>query len=239
MNKGRVVLISGAGTGIGAALARRFADEGDKVMGLGRSFHRLQVVGRSISKNGGVFIPIRSDIRSENSVRRALQRSLSRFGRIDILVNNAGVTYFKDFLKTSRKEFDEVMETNLRGMFLVTRGILASMIRKRKGLIVNVLSYAAKTIYTGSSIYSASKSAGEAMMNVLREETRHKGIKVLNVYPGATETPMWKAGHRKRHGRKMMHARDIADLVVEATFLPSSAMTEEIVVRPQHGDLRI
>jgi len=170
---------------------------------------------------------------------RAVERTLSGLGPADILVNNAGVTYFKEFASTTVKEFDYLMETNLRGMFLMTKAVLPSMLKRRKGLVINILSYAAKTVYTGSSIYSASKSAGAAMMRVLREEVRKKGIKVLNVYPGAIETPMWSARNRARFSMRMMQPEEIAEFIVAAAALPASVMLEEVALRPQQGDLRI
>lgn len=234
----RVVLISGAGSGIGEALARRFAVEGCTVVGFGRNTLRLNSLQRHIATSGGSFFPFRCDIRSETSVRAAFKK-MGRLRRVDILVNNAGVTYFKDFVATSAKEFDEVMETNVRGMFLLTRAVLPFMMKRRRGLIINILSFAAKTVYTGSSVYAASKSAGAAMMGVLREELRNRKIKILNVYPGATVTAMWSAGNRSRFQHRMTRPEDIADFIVRTADAPASMMVEEIALRPQKGDLRV
>lgn len=234
----RVVLVSGAGSGIGEALARRFAQDGCTVIGCGRNVSRLNEVRKEIKGEGGTFIPVRCDVRVEANVLAAW-RKINKLGRVDILVNNAGVTYFKDFASTTMKEFDEVMETNVRGMFLLSKAVLPSMMKRRKGLIINILSFAAKTLYTGSGVYSASKSAGEAMMNVLREEVRGKGIKILNVYPGATVTPMWSAKHRSQFSRRMILPAEVADYVVKTANAPDSMMVEEIVFRPQQGDLKV
>lgn len=106
-------------------------------------------------------------------------------------------------------------------------------------MIVNIQSFAAKITYTASSIYAASKSGGVAMMNSLREEVRSRGIKVLNVYPGATDTRMWKPADRRRFADVMMTPQDVARKVVEATHLPESMMVEELVLRPQIGDLTV
>ena len=234
----RIVLVSGAGSGIGEALARRFACEGDVVIGYGRNAARLKTLANRISRSGGDFIPVQCDVRSEASIRAAA-RKVARLGKVDILVNNAGVTYFKDFISMTTKEFDHVMETNVRGMFLLTSAVLPSMLKMRRGLIINILSYAAKTVYTGSSVYAASKSAGAAMMSVLREEVRDKNIKVVNVYPGASVTPMWSVKARSRFKHRMMRPEDVAEFIVATAGMPVSIMVEEIAFRPQLGDLKI
>jgi len=234
----RIVLISGAGTGIGEALAQRFARKGYVVAGMGRNIARLNALKGRIHRDKGIFIPLQCDVRRESDVRSAV-RKISRLGTMEILVNNAGVTYFKELVSTTANEFDHVMDTNVKGMFLLTKAVLPSFLRRRRGLVINILSFAAKTVYTGSSIYSASKSAGSSMMGVLREEVRGKGIKILNVYPGAVATPMWGARNRARLEHRMIHPEEIAECIVGTAALPASMMVEEIALRPQRGDLKI
>lgn len=233
-----VVLVSGAGSGIGDALARRFALERYVVVGCGRHAGRLNILARSIGRAGGIFIPVACDIRDEKGIRK-IKRAVGSVGSVDILVNNAGVTYFKDFISTTAEEFDNIIETNVRGMFLLTKATLPAMLKRRQGLIINIFSFAAKTVYTGSSVYSASKSAGASLMTVLREEVRQQSIKILNVYPGATSTPMWSPRNRSRFEHRMMRPSEIAELVVRMVHLPASMMVEEIAFRPQRGDLRV
>jgi 3-oxoacyl-[acyl-carrier protein] reductase len=168
------------------------------------------------------------------SAVRSIRQSL---GAIDILVNNAGVTVFKEFTKTSLQEFDTILHTNLRGSFLVTKEILPQMIKRSEGTIVNIVSFAAKTTYTESSVYAASKAGMAALMEGLRAEVRGKGVKVVNVFPGAVRTPIWPSRVGKKYGNLMMSSEDLASLVVEAAQQPPSIMVEEIVVRPQQGDI--
>ena len=113
------------------------------------------------------------------------------------------------------------------------------MLEKGRGSIINVLSYAAKVTYTGSSVYAASKAGAEAMMNVLRAETRDKGIKIVNVYPGAVFTPIWHAKHLEQYGHQMMKPAEIAKALYEISCQPPSMMMEDVVIRPQVGDLRV
>jgi short-subunit dehydrogenase len=106
-------------------------------------------------------------------------------------------------------------------------------------MVINVLSYATKARYTKSSVYSASKAGAEAMMNSLREEVRDQGIKIVNVFPGATLTPMWHQKHQEWYGDQMMHPEDVAEAIYEVTLKPKSVMIEDLVIRPQIGDLRV
>jgi NADP-dependent 3-hydroxy acid dehydrogenase YdfG len=235
----RVVWITGASSGIGKALARAFAHRGDLVVLSARRKDLLHSIARSLQRNGASVQVLACDVRNDRELRQVAQKILRTNGHVDVLVNNAGVTSFKDFRSTTIKEFDAVLETNLRGAFIATRAVLPSMMKRKKGLIVNIISYAAKTTYTNSAAYSASKAGTEAMMNVLRAETRKDGIKVVNVYPGAVLTPMWRAKHRARYSAHMISANDVAHFVCNVTTLPEKVMVEEIIIRPQKGDLRI
>ena len=235
----RIVWITGASSGIGKALVELFVGGGETVLASARSKRKLITLQRALAGAAGECIPFACDVRDERSVRATAKEIMTRFKRIDLLINNAGVTSFKNFVGTSVKEFDSIIGTNLRGIFLVNNSVLPDMLKRKRGMIVNIQSFAAKTTYTGSSVYSASKSGAAAMMDCLRAEVRGKRIKVLNVYPGATLTPMWKAPHRKRFAEVMMVSGEVARQIFEATRLPDSMMVEEIVLRPQMGDLTV
>lgn len=234
-----IVWITGASSGIGKALVELFVDGGETVLASARSKGKLFTLQQSLAGAAGECIPFACDVRDERFVRATAKEIMTRFKRVDLLINNAGVTSFKNFVGTSVREFDSIIGTNLRGMFLVTNSVLPDMLKRRRGMIVNIQSFAAKTTYTGSSVYSASKSGAAAMMDCLRAEVRGKGIKVLNVYPGATQTPMWKTSHQKRFAEVMMAPGEVARQIFQATRLPDSMMIEEIVLRPQMGDLNV
>ena len=239
MSAPRVVWITGASSGIGRALAQEFAMHGESVAASARSSANLATLISQLDSSSGSIASFPCDVSREADVIGAADAMLAKFGRIDILFNNAGVTYFKDFADTTVKEFDEVVATNLRGLFLATKAVLPGMIGRGGGTIVNVLSYAAKTPYTGSSVYAASKAGAEAMMNVLRAETREKGIKIVNVHPGAVLTSIWHPKHREKYGHQMMKPAEIAHMLYEITCQPPSMMLEDVVIRPQVGDLRV
>jgi len=216
-----------------------FSEGGDLIAASSRKKHNLKSLRRAIENAGGTCEVFPCDVRNEAQVRKTAGLIRKKLRRVDVLVNNAGITYFKDFVSTSIREFDNVLATNLRGLFLTTRTVLPSMIKRKKGLVINILSFAAKTVYTKSAAYSASKSGAEAMMNVLRAETRDSGVKIINVYPGAVLTPMWQKHHRKKYAAKMLNTSSVARCVYETSIQEPSLMVEEVIIRPQGGDLRV
>lgn len=237
--KSRVVWITGASSGLGAALAEEFVVQGDTVVAAARRRAKLQLLQKKLRGAEGSLEIYACDLRDEKNVRSVASKILAHHKAVDILINNAGVTYFKDFISTGLAEFDEVVETNLRGLFITTKNILPSMLKQKKGCIINILSYAAKTTYIESAAYSASKAGAESLMNVLRAETRDKGIKVVNVFPGAILTPIWHPRHQEKYSKVMMQPSEVAKMIYEITTKPSSLMVEDIVIRPQIGDLNV
>jgi NADP-dependent 3-hydroxy acid dehydrogenase YdfG len=239
MARPRIVWITGAGSGIGRALAVEFASHLDSIAATGRTLANLTELQGQIEASSGICRAFQCDISNVDQVRSTAELISSSLGSLDILINNAGVTFFKDFSATTVEQFDEVIATNLRGVFLSTRAVLPQMLERGSGLIINVLSYAAKATYTGSSAYAASKAGAEAMMNVLRAETRNKGIKIINVYPGAVFTSIWHPKHREKYGHQMMKPAEIAKVIYELSCQPPSMAIEDVVIRPQVGDLQV
>jgi len=177
------------------------------------------------------------DVTSETSVRGAHANIVKKAGEVDVLVNNAGVTVFETFEKSSIKDFDAIVDTNLRGYFLCTKAVLTSMLKRRKGHIINVHSVAARDTFYNSSVYSAAKAGALAMSRCLRHEVRKKGVRVVDVLPGAVETDMWSRSARKKYHQKMMQPEDVADALVSVYCQPQRMTTDEIVLRPVEGDL--
>jgi short-subunit dehydrogenase len=233
----RLVWITGAGSGIGRALGQEFASRGDRVILSGRTESHLRSLQSTIREKHGKADIVLCDVRQKAAVEKAGHLIIESAGVPDILVNNAGTTVFKKFLDTTVEEFDDILQTNLRGPFLATRAVLPPMIARATGLIMNIVSFAAKTTYTESSVYAASKAGVAALMEGLRAEVRGTGIKIVNVFPGAVLTPIWHPKVQAKHGSKMMTAADVAKTIVDLSCQPASIMVEEIVLRPQHGDI--
>ena len=232
-----LVWITGASRGIGAAIGTAFASEGARVILTGRNGAALRRIAAKINRDGGKASVIVCDVRSSQSVFRAQSLIRRTWGDIDLLVNNAAITYFKSFARTTTKEFDGLMATNLRGVFLCIKSVLPRMLKLKRGTIINIVSVSATTTFPDSSVYSASKAGVLALSRGLRMEVRKKGIRVVDILPGAVETKMWDRTSRAKYGKRMMRPSDVAQVAVAAFKLPENVLTEEITVRPLEGDL--
>jgi NAD(P)-dependent dehydrogenase (short-subunit alcohol dehydrogenase family) len=159
-----------------------------------------------------------------------------RFRRLDILINNAGIAHPNlPIEKLPFPTWKDVLETNLTGMFLVTQAALAMM--KRGGTIVNNLSIAATRVFPGNAAYNASKHGALGFTNTLREELRAKGIRVIALLPGATNTNIWTTLWPQAPRKKMMTPETVADAVVQALLLPANATVENLEILPTAGTL--
>jgi NAD(P)-dependent dehydrogenase (short-subunit alcohol dehydrogenase family) len=234
--KKRTALITGSTRGIGLAIARKFAEQGCNVIVTGRAEKSLQEASRELRRLNIRVLAVRCDIRDPHSVDALFHSIRREFPRLDILVNNAGIAHAN--LPIDRLPFGtwkDVFATNLHGMFLVTQAALAIM---RKGAtIVNNLSIAATRVFAGSAAYNASKHAARGFTNTLREELRPRGIRVVGLEAGATDTEIWKTLWPEAPRRKMMSPETIAEAVLTAVLLPPNATMETIEILPSVGTL--
>ncbi len=233
---GRLALITGANRGIGLAIARALAREGCNLIITGRDERALAKARTELEKLNVQVLAQSCDVRSPDSVDYlfVLVRGLHR--PLDILINNAGIGHLNRTVgELPYPTWMEVIDTNLNGLFLMTQAALAVM--KRGSTIVNNLSIAAERVFPGSAAYNASKHGTLGFTNTLREELRPKGIRVIALMPGATDTAIWNTLWPKAPRRKMMSAETVARTVVDALRLPESTTVEKIVVMPSNGTL--
>lgn len=233
---GRLALVTGANRGIGLAIARALAGEGCNLIITGRDERALDKARRELEKENVQVVSQSCDVRSPDSVDYlfAVVRGLHQ--PLDILINNAGIGHpNRTVSELPYPTWMEVIDTNLTGMFLVTQAALAVM--KRGSTIVNNLSIAAERVFAGSAAYNASKHGAVGFTDTLREELRPKGIRVIALMPGATDTAIWNTLWPKAPRRKMMPAETVARTVVNALLLPESVTVEKIVVMPSTGAL--
>jgi NAD(P)-dependent dehydrogenase (short-subunit alcohol dehydrogenase family) len=234
--RGKVALITGASQGIGLAIARALADQGCSVVICGRNQVALNRVERELSRREVSVLKANFEVRDPLEIDQVFTEVKNRFGRLDILVNNAGVAHPN--LAVASLPVDawmEVIDTNLTGMFLVTRAALPLM--KRGGAIVNNLSISAKRVFPGLSAYNASKHGALGLTNTLREELRGQGIRVIALLPGATDTAIWKTFWPEAPRKKMMSPKTVAEAVVNALLVPDESTVEELTILPSAGML--
>lgn len=237
MNNNNGIWITGASSGIGRAVAAEFARVGCKVFASARRSVELERLNSELEKENHSLEIYPCNVASYQNVESVFKK-ISVNNRIDCLVNNAGITTFKLAVENSINEINDIININLLGSIYTIKTVLPHMIANGGGTIINILSVVAKSVYTKSSAYTASKMGLLGYTNSLREEVRENNIRIINILPGATETPMWPAKLREIHKEKMMTSEDVARIIVWAYLQKGNAVAEEIIVRPITGDLK-
>lgn len=231
----RVVVITGGSRGIGLATAKIFAAQGDQVVITGRDAARLKAAAERVRSEHRVDA-IAFDVKDSAAVERAFQQIGSRHQRIDVLFNNAGLAHaLAPVEKLSPEVWRDVIETNLTGMYLVTRSAVPLM--SAGATIVNNLSVAAVQPFSGMSAYNAAKFGGLGFTRALREELRQKGIRVIALLAGATNTEIWQQFWPEAPREKMISPDTVAQVILHAVSAPPEASIEELMIGPTAGVL--
>ena len=239
--KNPVILITGASQGIGEAIAKVFAKEvrGARLALVARSEKNLKTVARAcaqLASGGAAAVDIFTcDVSDEASVAAMSAAVTKRFGGVAVLVNNAGVFAGAPFAETTVAEFDRIVAANLRSAFLVTQAFLPAMLKRRSGDVFFMSSIAGLEAYPNGAAYCAAKFGVTGLAKVLRAETKNAGVRVCCVHPGATWSPSWSASGVKPE--RIMPAADVARAFLDVYRLTRSTVVEEIVLRPQLGDV--
>ena len=234
--RGKSAIITGASRGTGLALAHALAREGCDLILTSRDQKSLAKIGRELARKKVRILTHPCDVRDPHSVDNFFRVVRREFRRIDILINNAGIAHSNLTIdKLPYPVWRDVLATNLDGTFMVTQAALAMI--PRGGTIVNNLSIAATRVFAGSAAYSASKHGALGFTNTLREELRPRGIRVIGLLPGATDTDIWKTLWPDAPRKKMMSADTVAKALVEAILLPANATVETLEILPSSGRL--
>jgi 3-oxoacyl-[acyl-carrier protein] reductase len=237
MKKNLGIWITGASSGIGKATAIEFAKIGFKVFASSRNSIDLERLNKELNDENSQIEIMPCNVASHSNVDNTFKKIISK-SKLGCLINNAGITTFKLVEENSIREIDDIISTNLLGSIYTIKAVLPHFIENGGGTIINVLSVVAKQIYTKSSAYSASKAGLLAYSNSLREEVRKYNIRVINIFPGATETQMWPKKIREEFSSKMITPDDVARTIVWAYLQERNTVVEEIVVKPITGDLK-
>ncbi|MCF6270663.1 MAG: SDR family NAD(P)-dependent oxidoreductase [Melioribacteraceae bacterium] len=232
----KAVWITGANSGIGKSITYQFSSNNICCIASARrekALIKMKEEAIKVSNNIETF-PL--DVSNTNEISKVSKKILREFD-VDCLINNAGVTTFTTAENHSHKDVSEIIQTNLIGAIGTITSLLPHFKKRGGGIIINVLSVAAKKTFQNSSVYSASKAGLLAYSNVLREEVRQYNIKVINVLPGATRTPIWSSEMLNEYASQMMSPEDVAKFIYQLYSIDYNLVPEEIILRPIKGDL--
>jgi 3-oxoacyl-[acyl-carrier protein] reductase len=227
----QVAVVTGAGRGIGAAIARRLAVLGATVVLCGRTMEPLKGIASEIATNGGQAKFFRCDVSNLESVQALAAFVEKTFGRIDVLVNNAGVGSFAAPLhEMTPEEWEKVLNTNLRGVYYCIRNFAPMMIRAKAGHIVNISSLAGKNALPNGAAYAASKWGLNGLSYSVAEELRPHNIRVAVVCPGSVDTDL--SPHTGKNPNKMLRPDDVAHVVAMLVTQAPRSFASEVLLRP-------
>lgn len=227
--KGRVAVVTGAGSGLGAALAKSLIAKDAIVYGLARNKEKLYFIKNQLGEN---FIPVEMDITKQQEIASWILKTFTNSNCPSILVNNAGAGYFTKFDELSLERWHEMINTNLNGNFYITSKIVALMKAcKHSCHIINIGSILGKTTRSDGAAYSATKYAMQGLSESLFKELRGYHIKVTCVNPGSIDTDFFKDSGIHAH-HNMLQSNDIANLIMHILETPDNFLVDEITMRP-------
>ena len=232
---GQVTFITGAGRGIGKAISELFAAEGAIIAAAARSEDEIDAVCSDIKSRGGNAMPVVMDLQSEESIKSAVSKVQSELGPIDILINNAAILTLSSIAETSTQAWDDIMSTNMRGLFITCREVLPAMMERKTGRIINIGSLAGRRGYPEQGAYCTSKHALVGFTKVLALETQSYGIRVNMLSPGGVLTDL-SSGLRASRGEsedspEWMTSEEVAQAAFYLCNQNGAAVTDELVLR--------
>ncbi|MDH3648752.1 MAG: SDR family oxidoreductase [Saprospiraceae bacterium] len=228
-------VVTGGTKGIGKALCKLFAESGFNVATCSRNSSDLALLKQELSQHPVEVLVHQADLSNKLEIKSMAAFVSSRWERIDILVNNAGIFVPGSVLTEDEDSLDTMLANNLYSAYFLSRHLVPMMVEQRSGHVFNICSVASITAYPNGGSYTISKHAMLGFSRMLRLELKDKGIKVTSVIPGATWTFSWEGANFPED--RLMQPDDIARSILSAYLLGPTAVVEEILIRPQLGDL--
>jgi 3-oxoacyl-[acyl-carrier protein] reductase len=227
---GQTALVTGGSRGIGLAVARRLGFMGAKIAICARDPKKLDESAANLRSEGVAVLPVPADVSKAGEVARLVEQVERSLGPLDILVNNAGIGVFGPGQDASEEDWDRVLGTNLKGVFLMCRSVAPSMIRRKTGHIINISSLAGKNAFANGAVYCASKWGLQGFSFCLAEDLRVHGIRVSVVCPGSVLTEF--GPHSGKDSSKMLQPDDVAHAVAMLVTQAPQSFISELLMRP-------
>ncbi|MCS4485720.1 SDR family oxidoreductase [Staphylococcus americanisciuri] len=224
--KDKVAVVTGASSGIGAAIAQKLNDNGTKVVLLARNENKMNMIAEDFTD--ALIIP--TDVTERAAVEHAIQHTIEHFGQVDILINSAGLMTSSAITKGDVAGWDAMIDVNIRGTLYAINAVMPHFQAQSHGHIINISSISGFEVTKVSTLYSATKAAVHTITQGLEKELARTGIRATSISPGMVDTPM-NAGYDFGN-RKMLEADNIADTVLYALTQPAHVNVNEITVRP-------
>jgi len=228
--EGKTAVVTGASRGIGLAIARSLARMGAKLAICARDAAKLENAAEELRREGGTVLAVQADVSRAQDAAALVQKSEQTLGPIEILVNNAGTGYFGPTHEATEANWDTVLDTNLKSVFLLSKAVARGMIERRGGHIINIASLAGKNAFPGGGIYCASKWGLLGLTECMAEDLRAYGIRVSAICPGSVHTEF--SPHAGKDPRKMLQPEDIAHAVEMIVTQAPQSFISEILMRP-------
>ena len=239
----KIVLITGATSGIGLACARKFAENGDKLILTGRNEQRLSEIRKELEAKGANLLTLVFDVRDREKATKCIEELPAKWQAVDVLVNNAGLALgLEPEYEGNYDDWETMIDTNIKGLLTMTRLVVPGMVARNRGHIINVGSVAGDAAYAGGNVYCATKAAVKALSDGLRIDVAHTAVRVTNIKPGLVETNFSRVrfhGDTERadhvyQGITPLTGADIGDVAFYAASAPKHVQIAEVLVLATH-----
>lgn len=243
--EGKVIVITGASSGMGASAARHLANEGAKVVLGARRNERIQQLAAEINKNGGKAIAKATDVTKREQLKDLVELAVEKFGKVDVIINNAGIMPLSPLEELKIDEWDQMIDVNFKGVLYGIAAVLPHMKKQKSGHIINVSSVAGHKMWPNSSVYGATKYAVRALSEGLRQEVKPYNIRTTIVSPGSVETELLDhisdkeiaESIHKRTDEYALAPDSFAKIVAFAISQPAEVDINEVLFRSVHQEM--
>ena len=241
MIQDKIIIITGASSGIGYSTAKALAKKGAKIVAGARRIDRLENLKKEITEDGGEIIICETDVTKKSDCDNLVKQAIEKYGTVDVLINNAGLMPLSFVRSLKIDEWDRMIDVNIKGVMYCAAAVIPTMVEKKSGHIVNISSVAGRIVFPAGSVYCATKHAVTAFSEGLRQELSvRKNIRITSIEPGVVQTELTDTITERalqafiEKGKSMagLQAGDISNAIIFAIEAPNHVNVNEILIRP-------